>query len=130
MGVNKLTVAEGIAVEVSGIIGSLFIVVLVLLLVVRQIMLRLELKVPPDYASRLTSAMESAINFLLLMILPMIAITQFWTIFRLRALQREMAKTAGNDDLDNDWTFGQIVAVTVFIPVFVETWYAWRHGEE
>jgi len=45
VGVNKLTVAEGIAVEVSGIIGSLFIVVLVLLLVVRQIM---QLPTPDD----------------------------------------------------------------------------------
>jgi len=128
--VNKLTVKEGQAVEVFGIIGSLFILVLVLFLVVRQIMIRLAVKLPSFCAFNLTPKRRNALNILFLIVVPMIAVSQFWTIFRLRSLQREMAKTAGNDDLENDWTFGQIVAVTVFIPVFVETWYAWRHGEE
>ena len=130
VGVNKLTVKEGQAVEVFGIIGSLFILVLVLFLVVRQIMIRLAVKLPSFCSFNLTSKRRTSLNILFLIVVPMIAISQFWTIFRLRSLQRKMAKTAGNDDLDNDWTFGQIVAVTVFIPVFVETWYAWRHGEE
>ena len=130
VGVDGLTVKEGRAIEVFGIIGSLFVLVLILFLVVRQVMMRLAVKLPSFCSFRLTPSRKTALNILFIIVIPMIAISQFWTIFRLRSLQREMAKTAGNDDLDNDWTFGQIVAVTVFIPVFVETWYAWRHGEE
>jgi len=130
VGVNRLTVQEARAIEVFAFIVSPFVLVPILLFVVRQIMIRVALKLPSFCSFRLTPNRKSAMNFLFLIVVPLLAISQFWTIFRLRRLQKEMAKTAGNVDMDNDWTFGQSAAVTVFIPVFVETWYAWRHREE
>jgi hypothetical protein len=37
-----------------------------------------------------------------------------------------MTRAAGGDFPDEQWTFGQIVAVTVYIPVFVEIVFTWR----
>jgi hypothetical protein len=50
----------------------------------------------------------------------------FWAFFRLRQVQKHMNEVAGGDFPDGRWTFGQIVAVTVFVPVFVEAGFFWR----
>lgn len=56
----------------------------------------------------------------LLVILTFLSVTQLWTYFRLHQLQLELAKiNKGNDD-DNQWMFGQVVAVAVFVPVLVD----------
>jgi hypothetical protein len=34
-----------------------------------------------------------------------------------------MTAAAGNSFADGQWTFGQVVAVTVFVPVLVEAWF-------
>ena len=60
--------------------------------------------------------------------MPIIAISQLWTIFRLRGFQQQMARNAGNYDADGQWTFGQIVAVTIFVPVGVECSFAWLYN--
>jgi hypothetical protein len=49
-----------------------------------------------------------------------------WAFFRLRQVQKHMNEVAGGDFPDGRWTFGQIVAVTVFVPVFVEAVFSWR----
>ena len=51
---------------------------------------------------------------------PLIAVSQLWTVFRLRRFQEQVLANSGNVDLDAQWTFGQIVAVTIFVPVDVE----------
>ncbi|KAF2824866.1 hypothetical protein CC86DRAFT_383633 [Ophiobolus disseminans] len=51
---------------------------------------------------------------------------QFWAFFRLRQLQKDMVRAAGGEFSDEQWTFGQIVAVVVYIPVLVEVTFAWR----
>ena len=56
----------------------------------------------------------------LLFILPVLTITQFWTFQRLRQLQFAMSNATGNNDMDGQWTFGQVVAVTAFTPVLVD----------
>ena len=62
---------------------------------------------------------------MLFIAVPIIAISQLWTIFRLRSFQQQMAQNAGNYDSDDQWTFGQIAAVTIFVPVAVECCFAW-----
>lgn len=37
-----------------------------------------------------------------------------------------MVRAAGGDFPDERWTFGQIVAVIVYVPVFVEVVFSWR----
>ena len=69
----------------------------------------------------------SRLAILFFVAIPTIALSQLWTIFRLRSLQRQIAQNAGNDDADSQWTFGQIAAVTIFIPVVVEGCFAWLY---
>jgi hypothetical protein len=59
-------------------------------------------------------------SHVLLFILPVLSITQFWTFQRLQKLQFDMSKAAGNSDMDSQWTFGQVVAVTALTPVLVD----------
>lgn len=130
VGVHRLTDTESKLMEAFSIAGSLFMALMVICWVICQILASRDVYIPLFRPRITTQARKTAFRTMLMVVLPVLAVTQFWTIFRLRGLQREMSKTAGNDDLDNDWTFGQIVAVTVFLPVLVEMWSAWRGGEE
>lgn len=40
-----------------------------------------------------------------------------WGLWRLRALQGQLARAAGQQDEGGDWSFGQVVAITIFLPV-------------
>ncbi|KAK0515366.1 hypothetical protein JMJ35_002745 [Cladonia borealis] len=62
----------------------------------------------------------------LFVLVPIIAVSQLWTVFRLRRFQEQVSANSGNADSDAQWTFGQIVAVTVFVPVLVECWFTWQ----
>ena len=65
-----------------------------------------------------------AIILLLFLTLP-----QIWGIMRLRGIQRGLANANGNVYVDNQWTFGQVVAVMLFAPVFSEVVYMWLQEE-
>jgi len=129
VGVSALTIAESKAIEAFGILSSLFVTIAVLVVVVRELVRAFPIRLP--FVSPVsTGPARNSIKCTLLVVIPLLAVSQFWSIFRLQALQQQMARTAGNADGDDDWTFGQIAAVTVFVPVFVEMWYTWRHGDE
>jgi hypothetical protein len=51
---------------------------------------------------------------------------QFWGFFRLRSYQKDITTAAGGDFPDEQWTFGQIVAVIVYMPVLVEVAFTWK----
>lgn len=61
----------------------------------------------------------------LFVLVPYFAVSQLWTVFRLRRFQEQVSAHSGNADSDVQWTFGQIVAVTIFVPVLVECWFTW-----
>lgn len=65
-----------------------------------------------------------------LAIIPLLACGLLWTVLRTQQFQTQMAKTTSSDDSDAQWTFGQVVAVTVFAPVIVECWSAWQETRE
>ena len=44
----------------------------------------------------------------------------FWTLMELRRRQEQFAADLGQPNGNNTWTFGQILAVVVFVPVLVE----------
>jgi len=60
-----------------------------------------------------------AIRFFIILI-PILTVPGFWGIFRLRSIQRSLAIATNNAYVDNEWTFGQVVAVMLFVPVFTE----------
>jgi hypothetical protein len=51
---------------------------------------------------------------------------QFWTFFRLRRFQSDMTEAVGGKFPDEQWTFGQIVAVAEFFSVVVEVLFLWK----
>lgn len=61
----------------------------------------------------------------LLVIVLLLSIPQFWGILRLRGIQQELSNATSNIYADNQWTFGQVVAVMLFAPVFTEVGYLW-----
>ncbi|KAL8807862.1 MAG: hypothetical protein Q9200_004514 [Gallowayella weberi] len=63
-----------------------------------------------------------------LVLVPVFAISQIWTILRLRHFQASIAMNTGNQALDYQWSFGQIAAMSVFLPVLVEC--CFRYAKE
>jgi len=59
----------------------------------------------------------------LIIVIPLLIIPQFWGILRLRSIQKALAQATSNAYVDNQWTFGQVVAVMIFAPVFTEVGY-------
>jgi len=59
--------------------------------------------------------------------IPITATSQLWTILRLRGFQEQVSQASRNQDTDGQWTFGQIAAMTIFVPVLVESWFAWLY---
>ena len=67
------------------------------------------------------------ISTVLLVFIPVIAASQLWTLLRWRNYQAHISQAAGNQYVDGDWTFGQIAAVTIFVPVLVQVWFGWLY---
>jgi len=65
---------------------------------------------------------QNTIWFVIFLV-PLLTIPQLWGVLRLRAIQKGLANATGNVYVDNQWTFGQVVAVMIFIPVFTELGY-------
>lgn len=55
---------------------------------------------------------------------------QLWTIFRFRGIQAALAQSINMVNNDNTWSFGQIMAVVVFLPVVVQCIYEFGHQPE
>ncbi len=68
------------------------------------------------------------LTMIFLMLLPLLAISQIWTILRLRQFQQGISRNTGNENFDSQWTFGQIASITVFAPVAVECAFGWVNG--
>lgn len=78
------------------------------------------------HRSRLPS-LRSRFPIVLFVAVPTIAITQLWTAFRERRFQAEISRNSGNQYLDSQWTFGQVVAVIIFVSVVIECWFSWLY---
>jgi hypothetical protein len=63
---------------------------------------------------------ETVSKYLLILSVPLWGIPQLWAVLRFRSMQQALAASIRSSDYDNSWGFGQIVAVTIFLPVIVE----------
>lgn len=61
----------------------------------------------------------------LTILILLLTIPQLWAVLRLRGIQKGLANATGDVYVDNQWTFGQVVAVMIFAPVFTEVGYLW-----
>lgn len=124
--VSVLTDKENTVIDVLGVAGSLFASLLIIIKILWLAMLRqhADSRLTRVIRKRFlnTSSQGHKLGGTLLVAIPISAIGQIWTIFRLRNLQTQISRAAENSDVDGEWTFGQIVAVTVFFPVLVEAW--------
>ena len=59
----------------------------------------------------------------LLLLIPLLTIPEIWGVFRVRNAQQALSGAIGNEYTDNQWTFGQVVAVVIFAPVVIEVGY-------
>jgi hypothetical protein len=57
-----------------------------------------------------------------------LSVPLLWVVFTLRKVQGEMSENMGQEYAGNEWGFGQIVSIVLFIPVAVEMAYRWRFG--
>ena len=125
--VKSISAREKKAIELFGVLGSLLLSICTLSKIIwlgaqrqhkdSKFVQRLR-KCPPIQNAKLL--------IMLSIVLPIFAVSQIWTILRLRHFQKQISKNTGNVDSDDQWTFGQIIAVTVFIPVVVECWFSWQ----
>ena len=130
-GVDQITSQETTAMNIFSVVGSLFIC---LLTVVKIIWLAIRrqhgksrvVRYVQDRWLRIASV-NQYLSIALFLAVPTLAISQLWTAFRLRSYQKEISQVSGNQDSDGQWTFGQIAAVTIFVPVMVECWFSWLY---
>jgi hypothetical protein len=66
------------------------------------------------------------LSVLALVVIPLLGASLLWVILRARSFQQDLSAAIGNQDQDGTWAFGQIVAVTMFVPVAVDVWSAWQ----
>ena len=128
-GVKAIGGGESTAMDGFSIAGSLFVFVLA---VTKIIWLALERQHPKsvivgNIRARYSQSAKVENHMLagLLVIIPILTISQLWTAFRWRSFQAQVSSASGNQDTDNLWTFGQIAAMTIFLPVLIEIWLAW-----
>jgi hypothetical protein len=73
-----------------------------------------------------------ACGWVLLLVPLALACPLLWVVFRLRDLQAEVVAYVGGEGLEysgNDWGFGQIVSIILFLPVAVTMFYRGRFYE-
>ncbi len=129
--VDPITSQEIVAMEVFGVAGSLFVCLLGLTKIIWLAIKRHHGQSQfVQYVHSRNSKWRhtTQLALVLFVLVPIIAVSQLWTIFRLRRFQEQISANSGNMDSDTQWTFGQIVAVTIFLPVLVECWFTWLCG--
>ena len=129
--VDPITSKEVVAMDVFSVAGSLFVCLLGLTKVIWLATKRHhEQSQFVQYVQNCNSKWRNStqLALALFVLVPIIAVSQLWTIFRLRRFQEQVSANSNNADLDTQWTFGQIVAVTIFVPVLVECWFTWVCG--
>ena len=69
---------------------------------------------------RCYQTLTPAVDLLLLGYVLVLGVAQLWVIVRLRETQAVFAQSIGEEDVDGNWAFGQIVALLAFVPVFLD----------
>lgn len=127
-GVQQLTDNETMAIEGFGIAGSiilsLFIICPLLWTMLQSLDLSFVKLIEREFSAlRKKRAMQSLGPRAMLVLVPLLTIPEIWGVFRIRNVQEALTNTTGIEYTDNQWTFGQVVAVVIFAPVIVEVAY-------
>jgi hypothetical protein len=132
---SGLSKQEAIAFDVFTIGGSLFLSTVVVSTLIWVLLTRRQ----PDMVQQWKRSGVFRVNIFNLMSLEFArllmvcnvflwGVPQLWAILRFRAMQQALAVSIGSSDQDNSWSFGQIVAVVIFLPVLLEFAYVYMNG--
>ena len=132
---SNLSKQETVAFDVFAIGGSIFLSSVVVGTLIWMLLIRRR----PDLVKRLKESGILTVNIFkmispktarLLMVFNVFlwAVPQLWAILRFRAMEQALAISVGVSDLDNSWSFGQIVAVVIFLPVILELGLVYMKG--
>lgn len=124
--VENISDQQLVAMRFFGVAGSLFVSICTLL---KVIWLGLHRQHGDSGFVRRTQKYQIIIGpkltILFLVFLPTFAVSQIWTILRLRRFQQGISRNTGNENFDSQWTFGQIASITVFAPVAIGCAFRW-----
>lgn len=129
--VTPLSSADELAMSIFGIGGWLFLSVLAVSNIISQVIEERHSKSRiarflnyPHWARKLTWMRRPMTTWILFFVVTVLEVSQVWAYFLMQRQQYQMTQIDGISYLDEQWAFGQVVAVVVFAPVLVEVWYA------
>jgi hypothetical protein len=127
-GVQTLSDQETEAIEAFGTAGSIMISLFVVCPFLWTFVQILGLKFVDRVERKFSflqerKAMKSLVSRAMLVLIPLLTIPEIWGVFRIRNVQQALSDAMGNEYTDNQWTFGQVVAVVIFAPVVIEVVY-------
>lgn len=127
--VRRVTNGERLAMNFFGVMGSLFVSLFV---VIKLVFHALQRQHPGSTLLTFirqrcfkVGTQDFPLSSALFLILPLIGIAQIWTVLRLRQFQQQVSNASENLDLDGQWTFGQVAATIIFVPVLIECCFTW-----
>ena len=73
-------------------------------------------------SKKVPNVVVTIMPFITFSCIPAIVSGLLWSIIRTQQAQAALNESLGGIDWDNYWSFGQIVAVATFAPIFIECW--------
>ena len=125
-GITQVTSQETVAMDIFAILGSVFVCIFA---PTKILWLGVQRQHPDSWLAQVIRKSQNTkhnvntrLSLLLLVLIPVLGASQFWTILRWRSYQSQISQAAGDQDVDGEWGFGQITAITIFLPVVVQIW--------
>ena len=121
---------ESIMIEVFSIVGSLWVLCVVAAALIRECLWDSNLKGLASLQRQMFRPnTESTLLIVNVAALLVFSVPLFWALMSLRRWQNQFAEDLGQHAVSKQWSFGQILAVVVFVPVLLEAWHQYlrRH---
>jgi hypothetical protein len=135
-----LTERENTIIGAFQMVASLFIFLFSICILVPPALRRLSYRYGEDHPVRKPmtafcngvsqTCQQSPLKYVLLVVPVWLAAPLLWGFWRIRALQTQLAMATGRQYEGNDWGFGQVMAITIFVPVAAEIIFAAMRGRD
>jgi hypothetical protein len=136
--VEYLTERENTVIGAFQMVASLFIIFFSICILVPPALRRLNYRYGDDHPVRKSMTafcstvsricQQSRLRYVLLVAPVCLAAPLLWGFWRIRTLQTQLATATGRVYEGNDWGFGQVMAITIFVPVAAEMIFAAMRG--
>jgi hypothetical protein len=136
--VEYLTERENTIIGAFQMVASLFVILFSICILVPPALRRLSYRYGDDhpirkpmtaFCSRLSrTCQQSPLKYILLVVPVCLAAPLLWGFWRIRTLQTQLAMATGREYEGDEWGFGQVMAITIFVPVAAEMIFAAMRG--